>query len=389
MTSPTEAIVHHDADAVTTRSNGGRDRSGNAAAPASSRHDRDVAHLTPAPPAARAEAAPATERSSPQTTRRAPHEPTTGSGRRTAAGATTGSAGRPEPIAPLIVQRAADPDADPEVLARATATSIETPAPPAASLGDRFLHELSRQPAPAPQPLPERFRPMAQAITGHHRIMLSINESSRRALRSVGKVAATTDNVIHLDAPLAPGRRTTEVLAHELTHVAHPSPAPRFFDDDHRSPEERTAERVAEVMARAPLAPSGTISRARDLAAPAVSRAAPADGTVQRSPAPSGTGTISAAALASRLSGGPKIQRTPHAPATSISSDPTPDTVRRFDSGTRPSTSSSTGDTVTERDVQNDFRAQLDLHFEYLLRRLESRMVIELERRGGRFWRGI
>ena len=289
-----------------------------------------------------------------------------------------------------IVQRAADPAADPQVRAGETAAAVDTPAPPTASLGDRFLHELSRQPAPAPQPLPERYQPMARAITGHHRVMLSVNDASRRALRSVDKVAATTGNVIHLHKPLAPGARAAEVLAHELTHVAHPSPAPRFFDDDVRSPEERQAEQVAKVMARAPLAPNGTISRARSAnATPAVSRAGSGSDIIRRSPASSSPGTINAAALANEMLGGPKVQRSSQPAARQVSHDHSPGTVRRSPDTSVTDTEVTDTETTTERDVQNDFRAQLDLHFDYLLRRLERRMVIELERRGGRFWRGV
>ena len=93
----------------------------------------------------------------------------------------------------------------------------------------------------------------------------------RRALARVGKLAATTGDTIHLASP----RPAPEVIAHELTHVAHPSPVPRFFDDDDRGPEERQAEQVAAIMRRAPILPrtrrrppraaepSGTISAAR------------------------------------------------------------------------------------------------------------------------------
>lgn len=225
---------------------------------------------------------------------------------------------------------------------------------------------------------------MAQAITGHHRVMLSVDDASRRALRSVNKVAATTDNVIHLDKPLAPSPRVAEVLAHELTHVAHPSPAPRFFDDDISSPEERQAEQVAKVMARAPLAPNGSISRART--APTSSGAAASD-VIRRSPAPTASGgDLSAAALAAQLTGGSSasssqiVRRSPAEPPAQIQRRP--DTIRR--------------DVIDEIDTAIEgaehaetFRAQLDENFEYLLRRIERRMVFELDRRGGRFWRDV
>jgi hypothetical protein len=225
---------------------------------------------------------------------------------------------------------------------------------------------------------------MAQAITGHHRVRLSVNDASRRALRSVDKVAATIDNVIHLDKPLASGARAAEVLAHELTHVAHPSPAPRFFDDDVPSPEERQAEQVAKVMARAPLAPNGSISRARATPKPASS---PSPDVIRRSPATSAsTGGVSAAALAARLTGEASpsasqvVRRSPADGPANVQRQP--DIIRR-------DVLDQTGADVGTAQTDEDFRAQLDEHFEYLLRRIERRMLFELDRRGGRFWRGV
>jgi hypothetical protein len=221
---------------------------------------------------------------------------------------------------------------------------------------------------------------MAQAITGHHRVRLSVNDASRRALRSVDKVAATTDNVIHLDKPLASSPRAAEVLAHELTHVAHPSPAPRFFDDDVHSPEERQAEQVAKVMARAPLAPNGSISRSRSTPKPASS---PSPDVIRRSPATSASaGGVSASALAAQLTGDSSpspsqvVRRSPADGPAPVQRQP--DIIRR-----------DVTDSVDTAQEDDDFRAQLDDHFEYLLRRIERRMLFELDRRGGRFWRGV
>jgi hypothetical protein len=262
---------------------------------------------------------------------------------------------------------------------------------PPAELADRFLDELARHPTPSnPEPLPSRFRPMADTILGHHRVLISVDEASRQALRSVGKVAATTENVIHLDTP--PSSAAAAVVAHELTHVAHPSPAPRFFDDDRHSPEERRAEQVAAVMARAPLAPT------RALAQPstAPSSAAP---MVRRTPATAAPSahapTVTAAELAARASGA-------SAPGTQRSSSPV---IRReLATGTGSSSSSSTSSTSPSpnddggsavEDGRSDgmsdeaFRRALDRHLDYLVRRLSQQITADLGRRGGRFWRGV
>ena len=139
-----------------------------------------------------------------------------------------------------------------------------------------FVAELQRHRAERPRPLPRHYQPLATAIVGDRPVRVASGEGSRRALSKVGKAAATTGDVIHLSTP----RPTAEVIAHELTHVAHPSPVPRFFDDDDHSPEERRAEQVAAVMRRAPIAPR-----------------------------PSPSSTVSAAALASSITTGDTVQR--------------------------------------------------------------------------------
>ena len=173
---------------------------------------------------------------------------------------------------------------------------------PAERVAEQFMTALSETVRRRPAPLPTTYRPLADAITGPRPVMLSTDAASRKALRSVGKVAATTGDTIHLDRQAVSASRLDEVMAHELTHIAHPSPVPRFFDDIDDSPEERRAEQVAKVMARSPLAPSATTS-----APPARRRRDEA--TIRRSPASaqpptargSSAGTVSAQELAASL----------------------------------------------------------------------------------------
>lgn len=184
------------------------------------------------------------------------------------------------------------------------------PLPDHADPADRFLAELARGEArrPAPSRLPRRFEPMARSILpAHRRARVSTDEASRRALAAVGKVAATTDDVIHLARPLDGTTRSHEVLAHELTHVGAPSPAPRFFDDDRDSPEERRARQVGELMARAPVGtppaappPSGATTTAPATAAPAAGRPPRPSGP----PPGGGSGPSAPATAASPWSGG-------------------------------------------------------------------------------------
>jgi hypothetical protein len=291
---------------------------------------------------------------------------------------------------------------------------VETPVMrPAERLAEQFMSELSRTVRRTPAPLPTTYRPMADTIAGGRTVMLSTDPASRRALRSVRKVAATTGDTIHLDPASVPTRRLDEVIAHELTHVAHPSPTPRFFDDIDDSPEERKAEQIARVMARSPLAPSASV------VAPG-GRTTRAD-VVRRSPAPTTTttttspGTVSADALAARLTGSTSaarssspsshstpsisaspgrtdtIRRSPAPPSNLTSTLPStpsdPAVIRRAISPTTPQSSSvdiasSPAVEMSDDDFIEHFRSNLP----EIMSLIEDRMIIELERRGGRTW---
>lgn len=289
----------------------------------------------------------------------------------------------------------------------ARVSSAPTRPPRAEQLADQFMTELSQTIQRTPAPLPTTFRPMADVITGGQRVMLSTDPASRRALRSVGKVAATTGSTIHLDRTAIPQARLHEVVAHELTHVAHPSPTPRFFDDVDDSPEERRAEQVAAIIARSPLAPSSSVVAPRSSSG--------ADRTIRRTPAPrpsspsasvrsssssaGGAPSVSADALAARLTGsssasssGSVIRRdlAPSAATAGLAADPqvTSRPVRDDGSNTTTQTSSPFPDTkAAEAWFDKEFEKRLAGSIDPLLRMIEDRMIVELERRGGRSWR--
>lgn len=251
---------------------------------------------------------------------------------------------------------------------------------PAERLADQFMTELSQTIRRTAAPLPMPYRPMADTITGGRRVMLSTDGASRRALRSVGKVAATTDNTIHLDTgSVAPGRMS-EVIAHELTHVAHPSPRPRFFDDIDHSPEERQAEQVAKIMARSPLAPSASVVTPVGVERRAAStiRRSP---VFSQSPAPA-PGTVDAVSLAARITGAsgspgsagsPMIRRELVESPTSSPSSPTP-------------SPGSSGDRTASQMSDHEFLNLVRANLPDVVGMIEDRLIIELERRGGRTW---
>jgi hypothetical protein len=231
--------------------------------------------------------------------------------------------------------------------------------------GAEFLEELSRHRAVRPQPLPRRFEPVAAAIVGTRPVHLATSAPSRRALARVGKRAATTGDTIHVSTP----HPTPEVIAHELVHIANPSPLPRFFDDVERGPEERVAEQVAAVIRRSPVVPRTGVLPRRSHDAPAAS--------VARASSP---GTISASGLAASITRG--------SPATPV--------VRRVETATPPQaatttqphddqTAASTGESGVISSAPTSLLAQ----FDRIVELLEDRIINELERRGGRFRGGF
>ena len=282
-------------------------------------------------------------------------------------------------------------DTIPSVAARAD----DSGRAPAERVADQFMSVLSETMRNRPTPLPTTYRPLAEAIAGPRPVMLSTDTASRKALRSVGKVAATTGDTIHLDRQAVSSSRLDEVMAHELTHVAHPSPTPRFFDDIDDSPEERRAEQVARLMARSPLAPSATTT------APSVRRS-PDDRTIRRTPATSSppsssSGTMSANALAASLTASPAPSNTvqrwdttkPSGQRAGIGSHRTGSSGAP--SPAQPTVAPKTETTETPPGGPNPsdewFRKQLEANLDRVVRLLEDRMIVELERRGGRAWR--
>jgi hypothetical protein len=322
--------------------------------------------------------------------------------RRSVAASTTTGTGDPQPtsVAP----------------AATSAHQVVAPTPPATSapprtsdeLVTRFMTELSATVQRRPDVLPSSYRPMADAITGGRRVLLSTDSSSRRALQAVGKVAATTNDTIHLDPTAAPRRHIDEVMAHELTHVAHPSATPRFFDDIDHSPEERKAEQVAAIIARSPLAPNAPASSRAPDSSPTPSRppVSSPNGSIPMirrttdtsSTAPTGTHAALQAKLASS-SGSTSSSRAAgvnaSALAASITNSPDRNVQRRVENAAPSNTiqhtsSGQSGVTFSDLDDNDDaetwFIKQIDRNFDHIVHQLEQRMLLDFERRGGRIW---
>ncbi len=295
------------------------------------------------------------------------------------------------PVAPAVAVARSGADRVPAAAERA--------APSPADLGERFLTELSRHRRERPRPLPTQFEPLAAQIIGRRPVQIATDTASRQALRAVGKVAATTDDVIHLSRSPAIGGTPPEVLAHELTHVAHPSPAPRFFADHRGGPEERRAEELGRIMARAPVLPRTTAASDRRAAqlpvAPAVGPQSAAARTVQRVLAPgagsapdlASQGDVSASALAARISGtGPTVaqRRTVAGASPGLGAAPGADQPQAESQSQAPA-----ANPATVADNSADTTTDLINQFDRIVELLEERIIVELERRGGRFRGGF
>ena len=256
--------------------------------------------------------------------------------------------------------------------------AVRVDSPP---IAERFMTELSRQRAPRPGRLPERFHEMSTLIAGTPQVRVAADVVSRQALRSVGKVAATVDDVIHLDRPI--GQVRSDVIAHELTHVAHRSPEPRFFDDDRPSREEQRAESVAKLM--------------RSSATPSIVRRSPSS-----DPAPASPGAVSAESLAAQIMGGSgnpgaTVQRQftkarPRGAARGVeiggarAAAPQPQPQPAPVNNPAPVPVSAPAQ-ESAAPMAAGFR--VEEHFERILEMLQDRVLAELERRGGRLRGGL
>jgi hypothetical protein len=112
-----------------------------------------------------------------------------------------------------------------------------------ASPRERWEAAVAARPLEAPRSLPAALHAMASAITGRARPPLfTTGPATRNALAAAGALGATTGTVVHLPAVPAPAPAMSAVLAHELMHTRSPVRRPRFLldgvsgllDDDER-----------------------------------------------------------------------------------------------------------------------------------------------------------
>jgi len=115
---------------------------------------------------------------------------------------------------------------------------------------------VAAQPLEAPRPLPSAMHAMASAISGRARPPLfTTGPATRNALAAAGALGATTGTVVHLPSAPAAAPAMSAVLAHELMHTRSPVRRPRFLldgasgllDDDERQALAAGRQRLAEA----------------------------------------------------------------------------------------------------------------------------------------------
>jgi hypothetical protein len=241
--------------------------------------------------------------------------------------------------------------------------------PEAAAMQERFLESLARTGAPRAAALPERFRPLARAISAKP-IRIAHDSSARAALRAVNRPAATLGNVVHLQRAPDDSPESVELLAHELVHAAGTPSRPRFFAEPGDDHEEHRAHRVGQIARRA------TTQRVDPASLPLGRGAMVAPRVVQRTSAPSAVSAV--AAVAASATASEVVQRTPSSSgggATAArSASGSSRIIQRADSQSDASGSAPGRRTTSE--LLNEFDELIEL--------IERRVINELERRGGR-----
>ena len=296
------------------------------------------------------------------------------------------------PVAPPLGTPSAS--ASPDRLSEPASRHRSSPTATPATAAQRFEDVIRRTPAARqdkPQPLPARFRPLAERIVGPRVAVKVVHGAvTRAALEAAGHDAATSNSTIHLPSRPDASARTMSIVAHELEHVAVPSAAVRFHGGVD-SPEERQATRTEQVVRRI----AADINRRGGPEASAGTAGLPVAGL----PAFGRSG--SAAADAAPSAGGPPvpasaIQRQATSAAaragrnTAASSGTADDTIRRAapaappaGAGAAAAIAGAAGATSSGSSDSDGSAALSAAQLNAIIRAVEDRLLEEIERRGG------
>ncbi len=209
-----------------------------------------------------------------------------------------------------------------------------------------------QRPLESPRELPVSWRPLARRVAGAAGVRYTTGPATRAALAAAGALGATTRRVIHL--PREPVAADLPVVAHELAHVRSAPARPRFLLADrhaHADAEERTAIATARAATTGP----GVAGLPVGGAAVVVARTPSGDAVA--------AGAVPGGGSHPPTSAAPLARDAEPARATSAPGSPT------------------TGSTT--REAAEPAAPAVD--YERLVGYLESWLVREFERRGGRF----
>lgn len=256
---------------------------------------------------------------------------------------------------------------------------------------------MAAQPLEAPRPLPSALHAMASAITGRARPPLfTTGPATRNALAAAGALGATTGTVVHLPSEPAAAPAMSAVLAHELMHTRSPVRRPRFLldgasgllDDDERQALAAGRQRLAEA---APAAGAGIVDQlpvggGLGAVGDVATRAAKA-AVLEATAGPLGAAQGWAGGGQGRAGGAESAVASGAMSAVSGAADSAMDSVAEAASGTAGQAMSAVQG-VAQTAVGPAPGAKNVLDPDKIVEIVESRLLREIERRGGR-WAGM
>lgn len=245
---------------------------------------------------------------------------------------------------------------------------------------------MTSDPLETPTALPARWVPLVRAVTGRTHGRFTTGAATRRALSSAGARGATSGTTLHLArTPIA---ADLPVVAHELAHSRMPLARPRFLlERDHAGDaDERAAHEVAggamnavrpatPDVGRLPVTGLGGLPQA---VGNLMDRASQVRQPGRASP---GTAGDAARTALDQLSPGDRAGSSFSESGNAVGSPG----GSSASTGSVPGLDAATGTTDTTATTDPAAAAAAGLDLDQLIESLETRLIRELERRGGRF----
>ncbi|MDP8969921.1 MAG: DUF4157 domain-containing protein [Actinomycetota bacterium] len=275
----------------------------------------------------------------------------------------------------------------------------------ATSAGERataFATATLKRPLERPRPLPEGVAPLARLLAPGRQVRFTAGPNTRAALAAADAHAATTASGIHLPTPPTPNPAALEVLAHELSHVTDGSPRTQFLlrstVGTPQNQGERRARRWGDLVHRIALEPphvssfegggvrelpvGGGLAEAGEVARTVAARglAKTIGPTLAPPPTPASSG------LSSALPATPPSSPTlPDGGLAATVQGSGPHSILERGAGATGRVAAGAG-APTAADVYSVSAAtDFDSRIDELIEALQERLLVEIERRGGRY----